>query len=176
MRVGLRGIALLGSLCLGLGGCGTKPSPPSVLLALDGPPLSIAAELGARPFKGYMERHCMAGVGHIVLYLPDSKAICQGNMDSPPTEKARLYAELSCSDSRTLRIAMRNLGPDQGLGIGSFEGQEETLILFYHPCEDEAKRRLAVLRSDIEQAKKNARPKEAPKDITPEQAPPPTDI
>lgn len=144
------------SLCA----CSAAVSPPSVKLALEGPPLFIHAVLaddsGGTPekdFGGYMDRSCMAGLGHITLSELQSGFFCEGDMDSLPSPKGRLHAELRCSDGRTLQLLLRNLGPDQGIGIGRLDGEPGTLELFYHPSEGEAARRLAAFRADLAEAR-----------------------
>ncbi|MDL2272343.1 hypothetical protein LJC23_04850, partial [Desulfovibrio sp. OttesenSCG-928-I05] len=104
-------------------------------------------------FGGYMDRSCMAGVGHVSISDLQSGFFCEGDMDSLPSEKARLHAELRCSDGRSLHLLLRNLGPDQGIGIGKLDGDSGTLELFYHPSEGEAIRRLASFRADLMEAR-----------------------
>ncbi len=155
------------ALCLLLQGCGAQ-GPPSVLLALDGPTLFIAADSAGKPMHGFMDRTVMAGVGHILLYDQQNAVTCKGDIDAPASEKGRLYATLACSDGKEMAIALRNLGPDQGMGVGRVQGTENRLTLFYHPCEDEARRRLRQVKIDIakgEEAKaerEKAKPKAAP--------------
>lgn len=158
----LPGCALL-FLTLFLSACGHAASPPSVKLALEGPPLFIRAVLepagnagagnSGTQFGGYMERSCMAGVGHLTLSDLQSGFFCEGEMDSLPSEKGRLHAELLCSDGRSLNILLRNLGPDQGIGIGRLDGDTGTLELFYHPSEGEAMRRLTSFRAELTEAR-----------------------
>lgn len=134
-----------------MGGC-TGTSTPTVRLAMDGPPLLIAVQSGARAMSGAMDRSCMAGVGDILLYDRHANISCQGYMDRPANDKGRIYADLTCSDGDAVTFVMRNLGPDQGMGIGTFKDKGEQMVMFYHPCEDEAFRRLGQLRADIDAA------------------------
>lgn len=128
---------------------GCAASTPSVRLALDGPPLLVAARGDARVMSGAMDRSCMAGVGGILLYDRQAGISCQGHMDRPANDKGRMYVDLACSNGEAVTFVMRNLGPDQGMGIGRFAGTDESITMFYHPCEDEAVRRLDQLREDI---------------------------
>ncbi len=140
----------LAGLCLTLAGCGGGAPSSGIRLALDGPELTLAGELGDRVYEGHMDRNCMAGVGNIALYDPTSRTVCRGTMDAPASQKGRLYAELSCTDGRKLHVALRNLGPDQGLGVGRFEGETRRLTLFYHACATEARRRLQEVRREMD--------------------------
>lgn len=141
-----------GLACMGLvlvTAC-AKPSPSSIRLAMDGPDLVLAGELEGRAYEGRMERHAMAGSGSLSLHEQGTGVVCQGGMDSPASRKGRLYAELVCTDGRNLYLVLRNLGPDQGMGVGRFEGQSGRMTLFYHPCAHEAGRRLEQLRSELD--------------------------
>lgn len=141
------GLACLGLVCMT--GC-AGPTPPSVRLALDGPELVLVGELDGRAYEGAMDRHAMAGVGALTLHEQGTSIVCRGSIDRPASQKGRLYVELSCSDGRSLPLILRNLGPDQGMGIGRFEGQSERMTLFYHPSASEAKRRLEQLRHELD--------------------------
>lgn len=141
------GLACLCLVCAA--GCAGS-APPSVRLALDGPELILAGELGSRAYEGRMERSAMAGAGAIILHEQDTGIVCRGGIDRPASQKGRLYVELACSDGRSLPLILRNLGPDQGMGIGRFEGQSGRMTLFYHPCASEAKRRLEQLRHELD--------------------------
>ncbi|MDR3073462.1 MAG: hypothetical protein LBV01_01895 [Deltaproteobacteria bacterium] len=140
--------ALLCLAAFALAGCASSAAP-SIRLALDGPPLPVVAEGEATALQGFMDRGCMAGVGGMILYSRRDNVSCKGTMDRPATDKGRLYLDLDCSDGRTLRVVLRNLGPDQGMGLGHIGEEEDRLVLFYHPSEDEARRRLARLKADI---------------------------
>ena len=141
------GLACLCFVCM-TGCAGT--TPPSVRLALDGPALILAGELNGRAYEGLMDRHAMAGVGALVLHEQGTSTVCRGSIDRPASQKGRLYLELTCSDGRSLPLILRNLGPDQGMGIGRLEGQSGRMTLFYHPCGSEAKRRLEQLRHELD--------------------------
>ncbi len=142
---------VLAALILGLllPACGPAQAPPSVLLALDGPSLFIAAEIAGRPLHGFMDRSVMAGTGNVILYDQQNRITCKGTMDTPASDKGRLYVTLTCGDGREMALAMRNLGPDQGMGVGRVQNSGHRLILFYHPCEAEARRRLRAVKADI---------------------------
>lgn len=133
---------------------------PTIRLALDGPPLRIVAEGDTQTFAGGMDRDCMAGLGGMIVYNRRADVSCQGRMDRPATDKGRLYISLECSNGDILTFVMRNLGPDQGMGLGRVNETGEQLLLFYHPCEDEARRRLEQLKADIAVAKEEKRKRE----------------
>ena len=76
---------------------------------------------------------------------------CSGKMDAPADEKARLRIDLTCDNGETVSITMRNLGPDQGMGVGRINETDERLYIFYHPSEEEAERRLVQIKAEIEQ-------------------------
>lgn len=91
----------------------------------------------------------MAGVGGMSLYDGRAGVSCAGRMDRPATDKGRLYMDLECGNGETFAFVMRNLGPDQGMGLGRAEATGEQVLLFYHPGEDEARRRLEQLKADM---------------------------
>ena len=135
-------------------GCAPQGTP-STLLSLDGPPLPILGTLDNAPLRGVMDRSCLAGVGSVALNLPGKTGgtiFCKGIMDQPGNEKGRLYVELACDDGSAVVLALRNLGPDQGMGIGRHGATGDRITLFYHPSEDEALRRLARVREDLARA------------------------
>lgn len=139
-------------LFLFLAGCGSVQGPHAVRLALDGPPLPIAADKNGTPLRGVMDRGCMAGTGRMTLADKERGVTCTGAMDAPADEKARLHIDLLCDNGETVSVIMRNLGPDQGVGVGRINETNERLFLFYHPSKEEAERRLARIKDDIEQA------------------------
>ncbi len=116
---------------------------------MDGPPLFIAVDVAGKPMHGFLDRKAMAGAGRVLLYDQQNAVTCTGEMDAPATDKGRLYVTLTCSDGREMALGLRNLGPDQGMGVGRLRDTGERLTLFYHPCEDEARRRLARVKTDI---------------------------
>ena len=150
-------------------GCADK-SQPSVLLALDGPPLAVVGALGDAPFDGVMDRGCLAGVGSLKLHVPDLGP-CAGTMDHPGNEKGRRYVELACFDGSSIILALRNLGPDQGMGIGKQDTTGKRIALFYHPSQEEAQRRLAGIRADLARSEESlARKQAGDKEQTPPSA------
>ncbi|GHV54239.1 hypothetical protein FACS1894206_06600 [Deltaproteobacteria bacterium] len=136
----------LGSL---LASCGGPPREGSPLLALDGPPLSVEGKGEGISLSGTMDRGIMAGFGAMNLYDSKANVLCAGTMDRPGTEKGRLYMALSCANGENISLVMRNLGPDQGMGLGRIEERELRFILFYHPSREEAGRRLTQVQRDI---------------------------
>lgn len=142
-----------------LAGCAAPSGVPGPRLALEGPPLFIAVSGGGSRY-GAMDRGCLAGVGGIILQDPQRGVTCEGTMDAPASSKGRLYAELACSDGGTVVLGLRNTGPDQGVGVGRVmraDGErEERISLFYHPCEDEARRRLVRVEADMAEAERRA--------------------
>ena len=143
-------------LCIALAGCGSQ-SPPSIRLVLDGPPLHIAMRSESAVWAGQMDRGCMAGFGSITV-REENGTVCQGNMDHPANDKGRLYADLSCANGSSMTLIIRNLGPDQGMGLGRISRDAvagEQTTLFYHPSYDEAKRRLEQIRAEIATARES---------------------
>ena len=150
----LRSLFLI--VCLSLVGCGDR-STPSIRLALDGPPLYVALQSDSAHWSGLMDRGCMAGLGQITL-RDGNGIICNGKMDHPANDKGRLYAELSCANGNTVTLVFRNLGPDQGMGLARVNPETpdgEQLALFYHPSQDEARRRLEQVRAEIAAARES---------------------
>jgi hypothetical protein len=98
-----------------------------------------------------MDRTCMAGHGFMQLEAVDSGAAfaCTAEIDSPPTQKGRVRGVLRCTDGRELFFSLRNLGPDQGVGVGRENPEGDLLILFYHASPDEAARRFPAVKADI---------------------------
>ncbi|SBW09558.1 exported hypothetical protein [uncultured delta proteobacterium] len=145
----VRRLLLLGCIA-GLAGCGGVYTP-TVRLALDGPPLAIVMHGDSSSWEGLMDRGCMAGFGDITIRDLDG-VTCQGHMDHPANDKGRLYADLSCANGDTMTLVFRNLGPDQGMGLGRMNPEAEDgeqTTLFYHPSQDEAWRRLGEVRQEI---------------------------
>lgn len=114
--------------------------------ALDGPALAIAGEQGARLFTGRMERACMLGQGE--MKLESGALVCSGAIASLPNQSGHVGGVLQCGGGGALMLSFRNLGPDQGIGIGRVvapdgKTEAEPLIFYYHPWDEEARRRLA---------------------------------
>ena len=148
-------IALL-LLCLGLFACAGKelPSAPAQAaapapLVMDGPRLAVAGEYGGIFLSGSMDRAGMAGYGSMLLEALGGEFSCAAEIDSPPTSKGRVRGVLRCTDGRELFFSLRNIGPDQGVGVGRESLGGDLLILFYHPSPDEAARRLPAVQADI---------------------------
>ena len=154
---------LLFFLCLGLAGCAGQ-STPGIRLALDGPPLHVAMQGDTTTWTGSMDRGCMAGVGSFSVHS-ENGLICRGQIDHPANDKGRLHAELACADGSVMVLVFRNLGPDQGMGLGRInpdsEAGEQTTF-FYHPSQEEARRRLVEVRTDIAVARESKHKKAEP--------------
>lgn len=148
-------LCLILAACLPLTACGSRTGP-TVALALDGPPLYIAGEYKNQPVRGSLDRTAMAGVGKIALTgagAENAHLSCQGEFNAPPTEKGRVPGFMDCGKDGLLAVMLRNLGPDQGVGLGHAENPEEMLIFFYHSSEEEARRRLPGVVKDIRTAR-----------------------
>lgn len=151
-RLNLPGALLL--LCFSLFACAGKapaPASPAVALAVDGPRLALAGEYEGLSLTGSMDRTCMAGYGSMHLEAVDSGAtfVCTAAIDTPPTQKGRVRGVLRCTDGRELLFSLRNIGPDQGVGVGRESPEGSLLILFYHASADEAARRFPAVKADI---------------------------
>ncbi|MDL2316170.1 hypothetical protein LJC59_03715 [Desulfovibrio sp. OttesenSCG-928-A18] len=79
--------------------------------------------------------------------------VCEARIDAQPTEKGRVRGMLHCSGNRHMPFSLRNLGPDQGVGIGRERDDGELLVLFYHSSPDEAERRFPQVQDDIRTAR-----------------------
>lgn len=150
-------IPCLLALCICLNACGGGhvPAVPTVALAVDGPPLAVVGEYGSMHLEGSMERAAMTGFGLLSLQGEEDghEFVCRAEIDSPPTEKGRIPGVLSCTGDKKLIVSLRNLGPDQGVGIAKAPvGKKEMLIFFYHSSREEAVRRLPSVKKDIEEA------------------------
>ena len=150
-RLSLSGTALL--LSFSLFACAGKApdAPPSVALAMDGPSLALFGEYAGMPVAGSMDRGCMAGRGSMRIEAVDSGAnfVCIAALDHPPTHKGRVRGVLRCADGKELLFSLRNIGPDQGVGVGRENPEGDLLILFYHASPDEAARRFPAVKADI---------------------------
>ncbi|MDR2825587.1 MAG: hypothetical protein LBV76_02190 [Deltaproteobacteria bacterium] len=119
-------------------------------------------------FAGSMERSCMVGLGEIELTEAAPGGLrCKGSISGSLSEKGRIKAILPCGNSDFLLLTLSNKGPDQGMGLAHFAraehrtdktehmessavtrvenliiSEEAPLVLFYHPWDVEAKRRL----------------------------------
>ena len=148
---------------LGLGACGGghgSSGVPAAALAMEGPPLAIAGEYEGMSLEGSMDRTCMSGFGSITVRGEDSKGrefLCVSNVDSPPTEKGRVRGGLQCTGNRSLAFSLRNLGPDQGLGVAREAGHDSMMVFFYHVSREEAIRRLPSVKEDIAKARQASR-------------------
>ena len=144
-------------LCLSACGGGHGPSGvPSAALSMEGPPLAIAGDYEGMFLEGSMDRTCMSGYGSITVRGEDAKGrefLCIAKVDSPPTEKGRVRGAFQCTGNRTLAFSLRNLGPDQGLGIAREPDHNDMMVFFYHVSREEAMRRLPAVKEDIAKAR-----------------------
>ena len=148
-------LVLMLCCCLGVFACAAEQAPlPGVALAVDGPSLGIAGEYAGMELRGSMDRTCMAGYGHISLHAldPEQEFVCEADVDDPPTDRARVRGMLRCTGERTLLFSLRNIGPDQGVGIARESEEGGLMVLFYHAAEEEAVRRLPGVKEDIARA------------------------
>ena len=138
-----------------LGGCGAErvsSGVPVVALAMEGPPLAIVGEYNGMSIEGSMDRTCMSGVGSMTVRGEDAQGrefLCTAKVDAPPTEKGRVRGAFQCTGERVLAFSLRNLGPDQGLGVAREPGNAAMMVFFYHVSREEAARRLPAVRNDI---------------------------
>lgn len=144
-----RRLAILLAL-LFLQGCAAasenQPGGSPDLRSLEGPPLAIAGEQGKRNFAGQMEREAMIGEGKISL--EGDGLVCAGEIITAPNQSGHLMGALHCGEELRLILTFRPLGPDQGIGLARFTGPSgkmlpgEPLIFYFHPWQEEARRRL----------------------------------
>jgi hypothetical protein len=128
---------------------------PLAALAVEGPPLAVVGEYFGLALTGRMDRTCMVGYGVLSLHSAgeEQEFACKADMDAPPTEKSRVRGELRCTDGRKMLFSLRNIGPDQGVGIAREAEDGELLVLFYHSSAEEAERRFPSVKKDIERAR-----------------------
>lgn len=119
---------------------GPKDEPLGTF-ALDGPDLLVVGDLSGIPLHGTLQRKGMVGKGKLKLYSSDETLICESIIKSRPTDKGRVRGLLDCNDGNVVLFTLRNLGPDQGLGIGTSHEGDKDLTIFYHPSAEEAQRR-----------------------------------
>lgn len=154
-RGGVRALIFLG-FCLLLAGCASGQGDgrvPSVALAMDGPPLFVIGEYSGMKLTGSMDRTCMAGYGKLTLQGEAPDFICGAEMDAPPGPKGRVRGMLQCGGDKKLLFSLRNLGPDQGVGIARESEHSDLMVLFYHSSEEEAVRRFPSIAADIARVK-----------------------
>lgn len=157
VRLSARGPRLCGFLFLGLwlllaAGCAHGPGEGGGTgYALEGPSLAIVGEYKGMPLEGAMERHVIVGIGKMEIRSVDRTRgfFCEARIKSPPQEDLRIRGVLLCAEGQTLAISMRPLGPDQGVGIGRQETDEDLLVFFFHPSKEEAVRRFPQVHKDI---------------------------
>ena len=132
-------------------GCASKPASPGIAYSLNGPPLAIAGEFAHIGLVGEMDRTCMVGIGtiHLESTVPEIPLVCEGRLNVPPTEKGRIRGILDCSQGLVMLFTLRNLGPDQGVGIARPVEGQDTMVFFYHASPDEAQRRLPEVLNDM---------------------------
>ena len=160
--------------------------PLALTYVFEGPPLALYGESGERVFEGEMERTSMIGSGRISLRDTVTGLVCSGELDTRPSLKGIVRGYMTCADAGYLVFGLRNLGSDQGFGVGYFvpasengggreyvgegrpkEQRGERITLFYHPWMDEAKRRLGPIRADLDGLDRTLRGNES-KATTPE--------
>lgn len=136
--------------------CGGAYREPSVAYSFDGPPLYIRGVLEDTALVGRMDRYMMVGIGKISVESTDPALPfqCEATLDSPPTEKGRIRGLMNCDNNEIIYFTLRNLGPDQGVGVGTVHKKAKEMVIFYHPSDEEAIRRLPEVREDIRQARK----------------------
>jgi hypothetical protein len=81
---------------------------------------------------------------------------CSGTMDVRPDKKARVNGILECTSGRRMVFSLRNLGPDQGLGIARESREGDLLVFFYHASESEAERRLPRILAEMDEIRSSA--------------------
>ena len=151
--------ALLCLLALASGGCAGRdaPYPATVALAVDGPPLALYGEYADMRFAGTMDRTCMAGYGKLAFADEAGAFSCEAALDDPPTEKGRVRGLLRCTGERKLLFTLRNIGPDQGVGVARESEHGDLMVFFYHASAEEAKRRYPSVKEDIDRARSERR-------------------
>lgn len=148
-------LSLLAVAALALAGCGSR-AEPTVALAMDGPSLFIMGEYQGQPVEGLLDRTVMAGVGTMTLVgtgAENAELNCTAKFDAPPTDKGRVAGFIDCGNGEILVVMLRNLGPDQGVGLAHAGNPEDIMIFFYHPSREEAERRLPGVLKDIAEAR-----------------------
>ena len=153
----IRAIALCLALCL-LPSCAGNSHSPTIAYALDGPSLFIRGEYDGIPVKGTMDRSIMVGVGNIRFELgeDDDMLVCEGELHTPPTENGRVRGVALCENGQALLFTLRNLGPDQGVGIGKIAAEDQPVVVFFHASDAEALRRFPAIQEDIARARQAA--------------------
>ncbi len=141
-------------------GCAERsaaPLPP-VAFSMDGPALALVAKYKGIELEGSMDRTCMVGLGKLHLQSragATPSMYCEARLNLEPTEKGRVRGILDCTDGVLMLLSLRNLGPDQGIGIARQEnGDQDLMVLFYHPSKEEAERRLPAAAEDMKKAQK----------------------
>ncbi|MDR1686311.1 MAG: hypothetical protein LBR82_07735 [Desulfovibrio sp.] len=81
---------------------------------------------------------------------------CSAKLDVLPDRKARVNGTLECTSGRRMAFSLRNLGPDQGLGIARESQEGGLMVFFYHAAESEAKRRLPQILAEMESLRAGA--------------------
>lgn len=131
--------------------------PAQVALAVDGPPLAIYGEYAGMQLSGSMDRGAMTGYGEFSLASDNGVFSCEATLNDPPTEKARVRGMMRCTGERKLLFSLRNIGPDQGVGIARETEEGDLMVFFYHASAEEAKRRYPSVKEDIDLARSGAR-------------------
>ena len=144
-------IGLFASLLASCAGSGHS----TIAYALDGPALFMRGEYDNTPVKGTLDRSIMVGVGSIRFELGESPDIlvCEGTLNTPPSENGRVRGVAPCENGQVLLFTLRNLGPDQGVGIGRITDKDNPVIVFFHASDEEAARRFPEVLQDIHKAR-----------------------
>lgn len=131
----------------------TARGPAVVALAVEGPPLALYGEYAGMRLTGHMDRGCMAGSGALSLEAENGIFACEAAINDPPTEKGRVRGLLRCTGERNMLFSLRNIGPDQGVGIARETEEGDLMVFFYHASREEAKRRYPSVKEDIDRAR-----------------------
>ncbi|MDR2603853.1 MAG: hypothetical protein LBC55_00670 [Desulfovibrio sp.] len=81
---------------------------------------------------------------------------CSAELDVLPDRKARVNGTLQCTSGRRMAFSLRNLGPDQGLGVARESQEGGLMVFFYHAAESEAERRLPQILAEMESLRAGA--------------------
>ena len=150
-------VSLLSLLCLSACGGGHGPATvPTVALALEGPPLAVIGDYAGFSLEGTLERSGMSGYGTLVVRgdVDGREFFCEAKLDAPPTEKGRVLGVFMCTGDTPMALSLRNLGPDQGVGIAKAATDDnQMMIFFYHASREEALRRFPAVKKDIDEAR-----------------------
>ncbi len=146
-------LALCATCMAFLSGCASSRGG-TVNFATEGPELFVIGEYKGKELQGSLERKVLIGLGSMTLNATGKGGFtCTAKFNSPPQPNLRVRGVLLCEGFEPLGVTINPLGPDQGLGVARQAEDEDLMVFFFHPSEEEARLRFPQVKKQIEEAR-----------------------